>query len=109
MTDTCTLLLGFPGGSVVKNPPANAGDTRDSGLIPGLERFPGAENANPLQYSCLENSMDREAWRATVQGVAERWTPLSPYTADSFRSSTLSGLTTDFSRAFLKNFKHSNF
>lgn len=54
-------------------------------------------------------TQEQRAWRATVQGVAERWTPLSPYTADSFRSSTLSGLTTDFSRAFLKNFKHSNF
>ena len=75
----------------------------------GQEEPHGEGNGNPLQYSCLENSMDREAWRATVQGVAERWTPLSPYTADSFRSSTLSGLTTDFSRAFLKNFKHSNF
>ena len=52
--------MGFPGGSVVKNPPANAGDTEDLGLIPGLERSPGVGNGNPLQYSCLENSMDRE-------------------------------------------------
>ena len=48
MTDTCTLLLGFPGGSVVKNPPANAGDTRDSGLIPEPGRSPGVGNGNPL-------------------------------------------------------------
>ena len=45
---------------LVKNPPATAGDTRDAGLIPGSGRFPGGGNGNPLQYSCLENSMDRE-------------------------------------------------
>ena len=56
---------------VVKNPPANAGDLRDKGLIPGLGRFPGGGNGNPLQYSFLENPMDRGAWRATVHGVAE--------------------------------------
>ena len=50
-----------PGGSVVKNPPANAGDTGDMGSIPGLERSLGGGNVNPLQYSCLENSMDRGA------------------------------------------------
>ena len=50
---------GFPGGSVVKNPPANEGDT---GSIFGLGRYPEEENGNPLQYSCLENSMDRKAW-----------------------------------------------
>ena len=55
-----SLEMGFPGGSVVKNPPANAGDTEDLGLIPGLKRSPGVGNGNPLQYSCLENSMDRE-------------------------------------------------
>ena len=47
---------GFPGGSVVKNPPANAGDTGDSGSIPGLGRSPGGGNGNSLQYSCLEKS-----------------------------------------------------
>ena len=47
----------------------NAGDTGDSGLIPGLGGSPGGRNGNPLQYSCLENSMDREAWWATVHGV----------------------------------------
>ena len=56
---------------VVKNPPANAGDTGDVGLISGLGRSPGGGNGNPLQYSCLENPMDRGAWRATVHGVAE--------------------------------------
>ena len=48
---------------VVKNPPANAGDVRDTGSIPGLGRSPGEGNGNLLQYSCLENSMDRGAWR----------------------------------------------
>ena len=65
---------GFPGGSVVKNLPANAGDT---GLIPGLARSPGGGNGNAFQYSCLENSMDRGAWRATVHGVAKSRTQLS--------------------------------
>ena len=58
--------VGFPGGTVVKNPPANVGDTRDAGFIPGLERSPGGGNGNPFQYSCLENSLDRGAWGATV-------------------------------------------
>ena len=57
---------------MVKNPLANAGDTRDSGLIPGSGRSPGEGNVNPLQYSCLENPMDREAWWATVHGLAKR-------------------------------------
>ena len=52
---------GFPGGTVLNNLPANAGDTKGMGSIPGLGRSPGAENGNPLRYSCLENSMDREA------------------------------------------------
>ena len=51
---------------VVKNPPANAGEIRDSGLIPGWGRSPGGWHGNLLQYSCLENPMDREAWQATV-------------------------------------------
>ena len=56
---------------VVKNPPANAGDRRDAGSIPGLGRSPGEGNGNPLQDSCLENLMDRGVWRATDHGVAE--------------------------------------
>ena len=59
---------GAPGGSVVKNPPANAGDV---GSIPGLGRSPGKGNVNLLQYSCLGNPMDREAWWATVHGVTK--------------------------------------
>ena len=58
--------LGFPGDAVVKNLPASVGDAGDSGLIPGSGRSPGGGNGNPLQYSCLENSMDRGAWRPTV-------------------------------------------
>ena len=53
---------------VVENLPANAGDVRDSGSIPGLGRSPGIGNSNPLHYSCLENHMDREAWQATSMG-----------------------------------------
>ena len=59
---------------MVKNPPAHAGDVRDTGLIPGLGRSPGGGHGNPLQYSSLENSMDRETWQATVQGVTKNWT-----------------------------------
>ena len=54
---------------VVKNPPVNAEDARDASLIPGSGRSPGEGNGNPLQYSCLENSMDRGAWQDTVHGV----------------------------------------
>ena len=63
--------MDFPGGSVVKNPPANAGDTGDRGSVPGSGRSSGEGNDNPLQYSFLGNSMDRGAWRATVHGVAK--------------------------------------
>ena len=56
---------------VVKNSPANAGDMRDAGSVPELGRSPGGGNSNPLQYSCLENSMDRGAWCATVHRVAK--------------------------------------
>ena len=64
-------------GSVVKNPPPNAGDAGDSDLILGLERSPAGGNGNPFQYSCLENSMDRRAWRVTVHGVAKYQTRVS--------------------------------
>ena len=56
---------------MVKNPPAYAGDKRDAGLIPRLERSPGEGNGNPLQHSCLENPIDRGAWWATVHRVAK--------------------------------------
>ena len=67
---------GFPGGSVVKNLPANAGD---EGSIPGSGRSPEEGNGNSLQYSCLENSMDRGAWWAIVHGAAKSWTQLSDW------------------------------
>ena len=62
---------------MVKNLPANAGDLKDIGLIPGLGRYPVGEHGNPLQYSCLENLMDREAWWAIVHRVTKSWTQLS--------------------------------
>ena len=71
--------LGFPGGAVVKNLPASAGDSRDASSIPGSGSSPGVGNGNPLQYPCLENSMDRGAWGATVHGVTKSWTWLSDY------------------------------
>ena len=58
---------------VVKNLLANTGDIRDANSVPGLGRSPGEEQGNPLQYSCLENPMDRGAWRATVHRVAKSW------------------------------------
>ena len=58
----------------VKNSPGNAGDIRDAGLIPGWGRSPGVDNGNSLQYSCLENPMDREVWRATVhRATSQTW------------------------------------
>ena len=69
LISTCGCMWkGFPGGSVVKNLPANAGDMAS---IPGLGRFPGERNGNPLQYSCLGNPMDREVWQAAVHGVTK--------------------------------------
>ena len=62
---------------MVKNLPVHAGDTREVGLIPGSGRSPGVGNGNLLQYSCLENPMDRGTWRATVHGGTKNWTQLS--------------------------------
>ena len=64
--------MGFPGGTVIKNLPANAGDVGDPDSIPGLGRSPAAGNGNPLQHICLENPMDRGAWQATVHGFTDR-------------------------------------
>ena len=68
LTKSNTLVEGFLGGSLVKNPPANAGD---AGLIPGLGSSLREGNGNPLQYSCLGNPMDRGTWGATVHGVTK--------------------------------------
>ena len=70
MCNNCCVLynMGFPGSSVVNNPPAIV---EDAGSIPGLERFPGEGNGNPLQYSCLGNSMDSGDWQAIVHKVAK--------------------------------------
>ena len=70
---TCVYihLSGFSGSPVVRNLPANAENTGDAGLIPGLGRSPGGTNGNPLQFSCLENPMDRGAWWPVVRAVAE--------------------------------------
>ena len=69
------MVVLAPGGSVVKYLPENAGDARDAGSIAELGRSPGVGNGNPLQYSSMENSMDREAWQGTVHGIAELGTP----------------------------------
>ena len=62
------IVEGFPGGAVVKNLPTSAEDARDAGLIPRFGRSPGEGHGNPLQYFCLENSIDSGAWPATVHG-----------------------------------------
>ena len=82
------LSMGFPGDALVKNPPANAGDIRDAGLIPGSGRSPGVGNRNPLQYSCLENSMNRRAWQAMMHGVAKCQPQLSTHTHTHTRTHT---------------------
>ena len=74
LPDQC---LDFPGGLDGKESTCNAGDP---GSVPGLGRFPGGENCYPLQYSCLENSLDRGAWRATDHGVTRRQTQLNDFT-----------------------------
>ena len=67
------MTFSFPGGTVVKNFPANAGDTEDMGSISGLGRSSRGGNDNPFQYSYLENAMDRGAWWVTVHGVTKSW------------------------------------
>ena len=70
-------LWGFLGGTVINNLPANARDSRDSGSIPGLGSSPGGRKGSTLQYSDLENLMDRGSWQAVVHGVAKSQTQLS--------------------------------
>ena len=81
-----TGIVGSSGGSLVKNPPVNSGDPRHMSLIPELGRSPGEGNGNPLQYSCLENAMDREARWATVHGVtkSQTWLRTHTHTQDMF-------------------------
>ena len=74
------MHMGFPGSSVVRNLLVNAGATGDLSSIPGSRRFPGEGNGNPLQYSCLEKSMDGGAWWSTIHGAAQSWTQLSDFT-----------------------------
>ena len=77
----CHSYLGgkrdFQDGTMIKNPPDNAGDAGDKGSIPGLGRSPGGGNENPLQYFYLENSLDTRAWKTTVHGITKSWTQLS--------------------------------
>ena len=68
------MSMGSPGGSAVKNPPASAGDAGETGSIPRSGRSPGGRNGNLLQYSCLENPMDRDTWQTVVQRIAKSWT-----------------------------------
>ena len=76
---------------MIKNPPANAVDTGVMGFIPELGSSPGKGNGNPLQYSCLKNSMDRGAWWATVYGVSKSQTQLSEHTCTEFSVKGQSG------------------
>ena len=76
ITELCPLTGASQVALVVKNPSANAGDVRDKSSVPGLGRSPGEGNGNPLQYSCVENPMDRGAWRATVHRVRQSWARL---------------------------------
>ena len=63
--------IGFTGGIVIKNLPDNVGDAKDMGMIPVSGRSPGLDSGNPVQYSCLENSMDKGSWQAIVHGVTK--------------------------------------
>jgi len=74
------VKLFFSGGAMVKSPPANAGDVRDVGSIPGSGRSPGGGDGNPLQYSCLEDTTDRSTWWATVHRVTKHRTRLKQRT-----------------------------
>jgi len=74
LIDKWNSIGGFLGGLVVKNSSASAGDARDTGLIPGSGRLPGGRNVNPLQYSCLQNPINRGAWWATIHRVTKSQT-----------------------------------
>jgi len=76
-------LRGFPAGDSGKNPAASVGNIRDSDSTPGLGRSPGEGHGNPLQYSCLENPMDRGAWWATVHGITKSQTQLKQFSTQA--------------------------
>ena len=78
---------------MVKNPPANEGDVRDTGSIPALGRSPGEGHGNPLKYSCLENPFDRGAWWASVHGLTRRWTQLKQVSMQAKDNGSADGLT----------------
>ena len=91
ITDACDMIyiieicgirhtVDFSGGPVVKNPPANTGNSRDVGSTPESGRAPGVGSGNPLQYSCLDNPVDRGAWWAAVEGVIQSDTTLNTCT-----------------------------
>ena len=80
--------LGTQVALVVKNPPANAGDIRDAGSIPELGRCSGGGRGIPLQYSCLENPMNRGAWQAVVHRVTQSWTLLKQLSKAPFTSTS---------------------
>ena len=90
-----TYLTYFPGGTEVKASACNVGDL---GSIPGLGRFPGEGNSNPLQYSCLENPMDRGAWWATVHGVAKSRTQLSDFIYLTYCNNSQHLLSADYAQ-----------
>ena len=76
---SCAIIWASLVAQLVKNPPANARDARDVGSVPGWGKFPGEVNGNPLQYSCLENSVDGGAWRATGHGIVKSCTQLTAF------------------------------
>ena len=77
LTKPIKQIFSCPGGSVVKNPPVNAGNTRNMGSTPGSGRSAGGENGNPPQFSCMENPMEKGAWQATIHSITKSWTRLS--------------------------------
>ena len=77
--------MSFPGGASGKEPPANAGDAKDVGLIPGWGRSPGGGHGNPLYCSCLEKPMDGRAWQVTVHGIAKSQTQLQRFSMHTCR------------------------
>ena len=103
---TSTIIQGLPRWLlVVKNLPANAGDTRDAGSIPGSGRSPGGGHGNPLQCSGLENPMNRGAWQAMVHGVTKNWTQLKWFSTHTplFRTLLVSHLSAVKASSCLKH------